>query len=326
MPIVSVIVPCYNEETTIRLLLEALHLQSYPLSDLEVVIADGMSTDGTLAQIQGFQSDYPDLGIRVVKNEKRTIPAGLNRAIEAAQGEYIVRLDAHSMPQQDYVAQCVADLSQGLGENVGGVWEIQPGRPGWVAKSIALAASHPLGVGDARYRYTDQGGFTDTVPFGSFRRTLVQEIGLYDETLLTNEDYEFNVRIRQVGGKVWLDPKIRSVYFARPTLLALGRQYWRYGFWKVRMLRQYPGTIRWRQLLPPVFTASLILLSLLAFWVPLAGWILAAEIGLYLAVLGFAGLHQAVKHRQFQYLLGIPLAIMVMHLSWGSAFLWSLAS
>ncbi len=323
MPIVSVIVPCYNEETTIRLLLESLLLQSFPRSDMEIVIADGMSTDKTIVQIQAFQTEHPDLMVRIVKNERRNIPAGLNLAIEAAQGEFIVRLDAHSMPKQDYIERCLGDLRQGLGENVGGVWEIEPGGSGWIAKSIALAAAHPLGVGDARYRYADQAGVTDTVPFGSFRRSLINEIGPFDETLLTNEDYEFNARIRMTGGKVWLDPGIRSVYFARSTLTALGRQYWRYGYWKVRMLRRYPGTIRWRQVLPPVFTASLLFLGLLAPWLSLAVWIFAIEVVLYLTALAIAGIHQAVIHRQFNLMFGIPLAIMVMHLSWGSAFLWS---
>lgn len=324
MPIVSVIVPCYNEETTIWLLLESLRLQTYSLAEMEVVIADGMSTDQTVAQIQSFRTEHPDLIVRVVENEKRNIPAGLNKAINAAQGEFIVRLDAHSMPQQDYIERCVRNLTQGFGENVGGVWEIRPGGTDWRAKSIAAAASHPFGVGDARYRYTDQAGYTDTVPFGAFRRSLVQEIGPYDENLLTNEDYEFNVRIRRSGGKIWLDPQIRSVYFARPDYLALGRQYWRYGYWKVRMLKRYPTTIRWRQLLPPVFTGSLLILSLLAVFFPLAGWILGLEIGFYLAVLTIVGVQQAVKHRQLIFVLGIPLAITIMHLSWGSAFLLSL--
>lgn len=291
---------------------------------MEIVIADGMSTDQTIVQIQAFQIEHPDLMVRIVKNERRNIPAGLNLAIEAAQGEFIVRLDAHSMPKQDYIERCLCDLRQDLGENVGGVWEIEPGGSGWIAKSIAIAAAHPLGVGDARYRYADQAGVTDTVPFGSFRRSLINEIGPFDETLLTNEDYEFNARIRMAGGKVWLDPGIRSVYFARPTLTALGRQYWRYGYWKVRMLRRYPGTIRWRQVLPPVFTASLLFFGLLAPWLTLAVWIFAIEVALYLAALAVVGIHLAVKHRQFKYLFGIPLAIMVMHLSWGSAFLWSL--
>ncbi|MBP1694414.1 MAG: glycosyl transferase family 2, partial [Chloroflexi bacterium] len=125
MPLVSIVVPCYNEETTIRPLLESLYRQTIPCNQLEVVIADGMSDDQTVDQIRKFQSENPDLTVKVVTNEKRTIPSGLNRAIKAACGEYILRLDAHCIPQDDYIERTVADLAQGLGDNVGGVWEIR---------------------------------------------------------------------------------------------------------------------------------------------------------------------------------------------------------
>ncbi len=324
MSLVSVVVPCYNEQATIRLLLDALYQQLFPRADLEVVIADGMSTDRTVENIRSFQSEFPDLAIQVVFNEKKTIPTGLNMAIRAANGEYIIRLDAHSIPKPDYVSRCVACLRQGLGDNIGGVWEIRPGGQGWVAKAIALAAAHPLAVGDARYRYTDQAGSADTVPFGAFKRTLFEKIGGFNEDLLTNEDYEFNTRVRQAGGTVWLDPDIRSVYFARPTFSALARQYWRYGFWKVRMLRKYPQTIRWRQALPPLFVASLLALGLLAIWFPVLRWLLLIEFVIYCLILASVGIRIAIKHADASLVVGIPLAISVMHFSWGSAFLWSL--
>jgi succinoglycan biosynthesis protein ExoA len=324
MTLVSVIVPCYNEQATICLLLDALYYQTYPLADLEIVVADGMSTDRTIEQIRNFQTENPELTIRVIFNKEHSIPAGLNKAILAANGEYIIRLDAHSMPDRDYISRCVADLQRGLGDNVGGVWEIRPGGQGWVSKSIALAASHPLAVGDARYRYSDRAGSTDTVPFGAFQRALIQKIGDFNEELLTNEDYEFNARVRQAGGTVWLDPEIRSVYFARPTFLALARQYGRYGFWKVRMLRKYPKTIRWRQALPPLFVASLLVLGLLAIWLPVARWLILLELAIYCTILGWVGIRLAIKRADARLAVGIPLAIIVMHLSWGSAFLWSL--
>ena len=269
-PLVSIIIPCYNEQATINLLLEAIYRQTYPRPALEVVIADGRSTDGTRARVAEFQSTHPDLCVQLVENPRRIIPAGLNVALAAAAGEMVVRLDAHSMPQADYVERCVAALEEGLGDNVGGVWDIQPGGPGWMAEAIAGVAAHPLGAGDARYRYTTRAGQVDTVPFGAFRREMVEKIGPFDETLLTNEDYEFNVRLRQNGGRVWLDPGIRTVYFARPTLRALARQYWRYGFWKARMLRRYPQTLRWRQFIPPFFVLTLLGLLLLSPWSALA--------------------------------------------------------
>ena len=328
-PQVSIIVPCYNEEQTIQLLLQSLYDQTFPRQDMEVVIADGLSTDNTGAEIEAFQQSHPDLLIRVIDNREQTIPSGLNQAIKAARGEIVVRLDAHSMPYPDYVSHSVADLLAGLGQNVGGVWEIRPSGENWIARAIAAAASHPLGVGDARYR---TGGNTeeslppqevDTVPFGAYRRKFAEEIGLYDESLLTNEDYEFNVRIRQSGGRVWLNPEIRSVYFARRDIPSLARQYWRYGYWKARMLRRYPQTLRWRQL-APLFLVSLAFFGLLGFIWPPAWLVLFIELVLYGLALGLAGIQSGVRYRDLALLVGVPLAIGTMHFSWGAGFLWSL--
>jgi len=324
MPLVSIIVPCYNEQATIRLLLEALYPQSYPREKLEIILSDGMSTDNTRAEVARFQADFPDLAIRVVDNRQRSIPSGLNRAIEAAQGFYVVRLDAHSVPAQDYIERSVAALQAGEGDNVGGVWEIRPGGSGWVARSIAAAAAHPLGVGDALYRYTSQAAYVDTVPFGAFSRQLLTELGGYDETLLSNEDYELNTRLRARGGRIRLDPRIRSGYFARGTLGKLARQYFRYGYWKLQMLRRYPRTLRWRQALPPVFVLGILGLLLLApFW-NLARILLVCGIGVYFFVLLAGSLPTALQKRDPLLALGIPLAIAVMHFSWGGGFLVSL--
>lgn len=323
VPLVSVIVPCYNEQSTIHLLLDALYAQTHPRAEMEVIIADGLSTDHTRERILDFQTAHPDLSVRIIDNPQRIIPAALNRAIDAARGEIIVRLDAHAMPRPDYLARCVTALQQGLGENIGGVWDISPGGKGRWAKAIATAAAVPLGVGDARYRYTSHAQAVDTVPFGAFRHALVEKIGPFDESLLTNEDYEFNTRVREAGGIVWLDPAIRSTYFARPTLAALARQYWRYGYWKARMLRRYPQTLRWRQALPPAFVLSLLLLAILAIWIPLFRWIVVIELTLYALALLTIGIQVAVRKRDPHLAYGVPLAIAVMHFSWGSAFLWS---
>jgi succinoglycan biosynthesis protein ExoA len=323
-PKVSIIVPCYNEQSTIRLLLEALCEQTYPRVDMEVIVADGSSTDHTRDVIAGFRRDVPDLSVRVVENPKRYIPSGLNRAIEAARGEIIVRVDGHSKPYPDYVANCIAAHQAGRGDNVGGIWEIHPGTDAWIAKSIAVAAAHPLGVGDALYRHARHAAEVDTVPFGSFRRTLIERIGPFDESLLTNEDYEFNARIRKAGGKIWLDPSIRSIYFARSTLLELIRQYWRYGFWKWRMLRRYPDTLRWRQALPPLFVLSLAGLIVLCFFIPFARILLAAELVLYSSIMILAGCRAAFREQKAYLIPGLPLAIFAMHIAWGSGLLWSL--
>jgi glycosyltransferase involved in cell wall biosynthesis len=323
-PTVSIVVPCLNEEKRIRFLLDAVFAQTYPRELIDVTICDGLSSDHTRAVITAFQREHPDLQLQVIDNEIGSIPAALNRATNASEGEIIVRLDAHSGPSADYVERSVAAILAGKGENVGGIWNIRPGADTWMARSIAAAASHPLGVGDALYRHARDAAYVDTVPFGAYRRVLVDAVGGYDESLLSNEDYQFNARIRQSGGRIWLDPAINSVYFARPTFDDLARQYFRYGFWKFKMLRRYPGTLRWRQALPPLFVSSLIVAALLAPFLRLFAWLLGFELLIYLGLLGLVGLQFGIKRNELFQFIGLPVSIMVMHFAWGSGFLWSI--
>jgi glycosyltransferase involved in cell wall biosynthesis len=323
--IVSVIIPCYNEQDSITELLHAIYHQSYPRSDLEIIISDGLSTDETRQRIQAFSEKYPDLKIKVLDNHQQTIPAGLNQAIRAAEGDYILRLDAHSNPNSDYISQSIQILESGVGDNVGGVINILPANQGWIARSIAIAAGHPLGVGDARYRIGSEAREVDTIAFGAFRSSLVEEIGYFDEELLANEDYEFNVRIRKAGKKVWLDPVIKANYIARGTLGELAAQYWRYGYWKLRMLLRYPETFRWRQV-AGLFVLSWIILGVLSFWSPIFRWLIAAEALIYGSALVVVGVSVARKHKSLLLGLGVPMAIAIMHFSWGSGFLVSLVA
>ena len=321
---VSVIIPCYNEETTIGLVLDALYQQTFPKDRFEVIIADGMSPDSTRSLITEFYHDHPGLSITIVDNVSRSIPSGLNLAINNSSGRYIIRLDAHAIPDNIYIANCVELLEAGAGDNVGGMWIIKPGEENWQAKSIAEAASHPLAVGDAHYRLGSEAQAVDTVPFGAYHRDIFSRIGGYDEALLTNEDYEFNVRIRQTGGVIWFDPKLRTTYIARSNFRELARQYWRYGYWKARMIKNYPNSLRWRQLLPPSFVLSLFVLLLAGIFVPLAWVLLAIEIGVYLLVLLLAGIIGSFQKKYIGFTLGLPMAIITMHVSWGTAFLFSL--
>ena len=324
MPQVSIIIPCFNEQKTIQLLLDALYTQTYPREKTEIILADGMSSDGTRDEIKSWQDSHTDMALRVVDNPKRVIPAALNTALEVARGEFIVRLDAHSIPARDYVERSIDALQQGFGENVGGIWQIKPGAAGWVARSIAAAASHPLAVGGAHYRVGGQPQAVDTVPFGAFHRVLVDRIGHYNEALLSNEDYEFNARIRKDGGIVWFDPKIQSTYYARSNLRDLAKQYWRYGFWKYQMVRNYPDTIRLRQLLPFLLVLFFCCFGFLSFWFQFTRWFLMIGALIYSFTLFIASLDLSTKHRKPFRLLGVPLALVTMHFSWGTGFLWSL--
>ncbi len=326
MDSVSIIIPCFNEEKTIKELLMAIYAQSYPKEAIEVIISDGMSVDGTRRKIAEFMNEYRDLNILIVDNPHRNIPKALNLAIEKSTGKWLIRLDAHCKPAPDYLERSVSDLEANLGENVGGIWEIVPSVNNWIGRSIAAAASHPLGVGDAQYRFTKKAQFVDTVPFGAFHRQLIDKIGGFNETLLSNEDYEFNTRIKENGGRIWLNPNIRSTYFARSTIRELARQYWRYGFWKWQMLKRHPKTIRWRQALPPVFVTSIIINLVMAPFIKTALILLFFELLVYFIILVIGALPIMLRNKDARLIIGIPLSIATMHICWGAGFLWSMVS
>jgi len=304
------------------LLLDALTHQTVP--EFEIINADGMSDDGTQDAVREFAARHPEMDIRIVESPDRTIPAGLNLAIAESKGDFIIRLDAHSIPDTDYIERCLEILRATGAANVGGVWRIHPSGNDWIARSIAAAAANPLAAGDARYRTGGKAGKVDTVPFGAFPKGWLEKVGGYDENLLTNEDYELNVRLRKLGGVVWFDPRVRSTYLARKDLSGLARQYFRYGFWKARMLRLHPGTLRWRQALPPMFVWSTVLLSLLGFYFPLAWKLLIIQWAAYIAALLVAGFREASRRQRLSLIVGVPLCIANIHLSWGLGFWWGL--
>jgi succinoglycan biosynthesis protein ExoA len=326
VPEISIIIPCYNEEKTIAQVLSAILEQSIDIRTCEVVIADGMSSDKTRAAIEDFANNHKELCVRVVDNPKRHIPSALNTAINASKGQYIVRLDAHCIPERTYVARCIAHLKNDTAENIGGVWIIEPGEVTPIARAIAVAASNVIGTGNAAYRQAGSGeGSTDTVPFGSFKRSLFDNIGLYDEKLLSNEDYDLNVRIRNAGGQVYLDPKIQCIYFARTSLKSLAKQYWRYGFWKVKMLSKYPDSIRWRQALPPLFVFSLAVLLCISMFMPVYLLLTATLVSLYLAMVAISvAIDKRSKNLTFMEKILSATAVIIMHFSWASGFLVSL--
>jgi len=204
------------------------------------------------------------------------------------------------------------------------VIDIRPGSANWMGQSIAVATGHPLGVGDARYRWAKEAGPAETVAFGTFRRSTFDQVGLYDESLEINEDYELNHRIRQNGGQIWIDPGIRAVYYSRGDLQSLASQYFSYGFWKVRMLKRYPRSIRLRQALPPLFVIGILMLLLGSIFWFFARILLLILLGTYLVSLLAGSIPAAARHKNALMIVGVPLAIMTMHFAWGSGFTWSL--
>ncbi len=311
--LVSIVIPVRNEATGIRATVESILAQDYS-GDIEVVIADGMSTDGTrdiLDQISAKEGR-----VRFVDNPSGRTPNGLNIAISASRGDVIVRCDGHAELPPNYVSLATEILDTTGAVNVGGIQDAIGSKP--MQRAIAYAMSSPIGVGNSRFHYGGDPGPVDTVYLGVFRRDALVAAGLFDESLTRNQDYELNIRLRDNGGVVWFDPRLRVVYRPRRSLRSLWTQYFQYGTWKRRVLRMHPESTKLRQLIPPLFVIGMGVSAVLAF-TPLRSLAVVVP-GLYLAMLAGATMYQLIKTRDPAALL-FPAAIATMHLSWGIGFL-----
>ncbi|MGH9932739.1 MAG: glycosyltransferase family 2 protein [Pyrinomonadaceae bacterium] len=326
---VSVIVPCYNEEQFIGKALANLAKQ-YSSEDYEIIVVDGMSDDHTREVVEDFRKSHPELLIRLLDNPERNIPHALNRGIAAAHGEIIARMDAHAAPSSGYIRRCVEVLGEDNAAVVGMPCRVRPGADSVMARAIAIAVSHPFGIGDAKYRLGAKGKMqeeVDTVAFACFSKSLWSELGGFDEKLLTNEDYDFNYRVRAHGGRVILDRSAHCDYFARPTLAKLASQYSRYGTWKARMIRARPRSTKLRQLVAPAFVASVALLAAAGFWSSVAWRMLALELATYLTAAMFFACQATRENRERSAaMLMMPLVFFTIHSSWGTSFLWGLVT
>ena len=318
-PKVSILLPVRNEEASIEVCLNAVFCQDYPQDCIEVIIADGESTDKTRTIIRRIQDFKPNLVI--VDNLGKIVPTGLNAALARACGDYIIRVDGHTLIAPDYVRHCVEVLARTVADNVGG--RMNARGQGWFGEAVAVATSTPFGVGGARFHYSDQEEWVDTVYMGAWRREVFEKIGLFDEELIRDQDDEFNYRLREYGGKILLSPKIKSVYTNRSSPKALWKQYFQYGFWKVRVLQKHPRQMSVRQFVPPVFVVALslsLVLSILAF----PGWISLLFVGgSYLLANLTASLITASK-KGWRHLILLPVTFAILHLSYGLGFLTGL--
>jgi succinoglycan biosynthesis protein ExoA len=315
LPTVTVIMPILNEATSLPQSLEAVMNQDYPSELLEILVIDGGSTDNTLAIIQAMSQNCPR--VRMLPNPRRITPSSLNVGILAATGDIIVRVDGHTAIAPDYVSQCVSSLVQGKADNVGGL--MCPIGTTYVGQGVALAISSPFGVGDSKFHYSPQEQYVDTVYLGAYWRKAFDQIGLFDETLPINQDYELNYRLRRAGGKILLNPAVQSTYTPRSTLSSLWRQYFRYGQGKVRTLQKHPESLRWRQAVPPLFVGAFLgTLGGAIFW-PRLRPIFTFIAGCYLLANIVASTIVAIRGG-WRYWPVLPLIFAIIHFGWGLGF------
>jgi glycosyltransferase involved in cell wall biosynthesis len=312
---VTVILPVRNEARHIGRCLDAVLSQDYAKERTQVLVVDGMSDDGTRETVTTMARDDPRLVL--IDNPEHIVSTALNRGIRAAQGDVIIRVDGHTVISRDYVRQCVQVLEASGADNAGGPMHAAGG--GYVARGIALATSSPFGVGSARFHYATQPGWVDTVYLGAYRREIFDRVGMFDEELIRNQDDEFNFRLIRAGGKIRLDPSIRSVYYSRSTLRGLWKQYFEYAFWKVRVIQKHKRLASWRHLVPAALVLALggSLIGGILFGLPiLFAMVLFAYLGVSLLVSVAMGARKGWK-----YIPVLPAAFATLHMAYGIGFL-----
>lgn len=316
---ISVIVPCFNESQHIEACVRSLLTQERPPGGVEVIVADGLSEDGTRDILRKLASQHSEL--RIVDNPGRTTPRGMNVGIRAARGRYVAILGAHCDYAMDYLRTCAELLDEHPEAScVGGPIESR-GRS-LFGQAVAVAMSHPVGIGNAKHRHPHYEGYAEGACYPVFRREIFDQIGFYDETLVRNQDDELNYRLTKSGGKVFLSPRARSTYFVRETIRGLFRQYFQYGYWRVAVLRKHRIPASLRQIVPPLFmsltlVAAALGLSLPGYWQYTAG-VLPLAYGATLLIVGAKARGKA----GWQVAVLFPVAAAVMHAAYAAGFMW----
>ena len=322
-PLVSVIIPARNEEDYIEQCINSVLDSGYPKKKLEVIVVDGMSEDRTSEIIEEYSAKHES--VQRLENPGLIASTALNLGIKYSKGNMIVRMDAHALYPPDYISKCIKHLQDTGVDNVGGMCRMTPGSASITSRGIALALSHPFGVGNSYFRIgSKEPRLVDTVPFGCYRREVFEKIGMFNENLARNQDIEFNLRLKRAGAKILLVPDIVSHYYARPDLRGLFKQNFWNGFWVIYSNRYAKTPFSWRHLIPFVFVLSLMgSLFLSVFW-KLFFYLFLVVSGSYLVASISFGLNVSLKNSLRLY-PSVVLSFFVLHFSYGLGSLWGLA-
>jgi len=315
-PSVSIVIPCRNEIDHIANCLSSIFDQCEVPGGFEVIVADGMSDDGTREILSQLTSVHRSL--RVVDNPARITSTALNSGIREARGRYIAIMGAHAHYARDYLKASLQVSQQTGADNVGGSMVCVGNSP--LQKAIAAAHHSPFAVGGARWHNPIYEGPADTLFGGFYRREIFDQIGLFDETLVRNQDDELNLRLTLAGGKIWHSPRIKSWYHPRASLAALFHQYLQYGYWKVQIIRKHGRPASIRHLVPPLFVGGLLGLLTLSFFSTVSLWLALTLIAAYGTCNVVASALTAVRtdFKNFFTLLGV---FPCYHFGYGVGFL-----
>ena len=322
MMTVSILMPIYNEANFIHQSLDSILVQDYAQEFIQIILIDGESDDGTLEIIQKYVKSHQN--ILVMNNPAKIVSTGLNRALSIATGDVIIRVDGHSIIEDNYVSKCIELINQKPEAScVGGA--IKNISSGILGNSINIAQASLFGVGGVKFRGSNhKGQFVDTLAFGAYRRNVFEKIGGFDEELVRNQDDEFNFRLLQTGGMIWMDPEIKSYYYPRTSIKKLFKQYFQYGYYKIRVIQKRRAVASLRHIIPGLFTLSLLTSICLGMYMKsfiLMSSIIAPYIFLNITatVLTIYSNKGSIPEQQ-SYLL-IPFVFLILHFSYGIGFL-----
>jgi glycosyltransferase involved in cell wall biosynthesis len=323
LPFVTVVVPCRNEEKHIGRCLESILANDYPKERMEILVVDGISEDRTREIVAGYSKRYPM--IRLVENPDKHIPAAMNLGIKNAQGETIIKMDAHSTFRREHISLCVAYQEKYAAENVGGVCKMTPGADTATARAIVLGLGSRFGSGNANVKVgVEKPTWSDSTAFGCFKKDLFERIGMYDEHLLSSSDLDLNQRIQAAGGRILVVPDVIINYLADANLRALRRHVFADGVWVSYVMKFGKKAWSWRHWVPAAFVLSLVAAFALGavnrgfLWL---GLVIAV---MYTAASVAVSLQIAVREREPRYAFLLPIVFAVRHFVHGIGTLFGI--
>ncbi|MEO8231615.1 MAG: glycosyltransferase family 2 protein [Ignavibacteriota bacterium] len=312
---ISFIVPCRNESKYIVKTINSILSQDMIGSDFEIIIVDGISDDGTREKLK--ELELQDSRIVIIDNEKKVTPVALNLGVKKAKGDYILILGAHASIAADYAYNCIKILESHVDASCAGGPIISIGESN-LGKAIAVAMSSTLGVGNAKHRFPNYEGFAEMACFPVYKKEVFEQIGLFDEQLVRNQDDDFSFRLRLKGGKIFISPKAKSFYVVRDSLPKLFKQYSQYGYWRVALLKKHKLPIAMRQQIPFLFFSSVILLILLGIILQKMVVGIILPVVYFITLIIFSLKIFIFEKKYFAYWL--PVVIPVLHFSYAYGF------
>ena len=320
LPFVSLIIPTLNEEEYLEQTILSLLSNDYPSNKFELLIVDGLSKDNTVAIAQGLAKKFSN--IRLISTSKIYQSAELNMGIKASKGDFIIRADAHAIYDKNYIRSTINILQKDEFANVGPV-QVSTGST-LVEKAIAKAMNSKIGMGNAKYRLDKRELFeVKSVWLGAWKKETLIKINGFNEKLPISEDFDLNYRLRRSGSKIAASNSIKAMYLVRKSLTGLFKQFYKYGFWKIKFLMTYAEEFQLRWLVPPIFVFSLFLSILLVKFI---FWAIVLPI-VYISTLLLITFYFMIKSNSFKDLISSTILFLVfpvIHISWGVGFLYGL--